>query len=298
VGSVNDRARETRRRRGKIRLEIRKPVEGVIAFGLQSMWTGLLGFECTFFLLGELLIDTGFPHARNVVVNALKGRKIRAILLTHHHEDHAGNAGTLSQLHSCPIFLHRPEMRWTEGVADLRRYRRLYWGIQEEYEAEEMPANFEHQHGVLRTIPTPGHSISHSCFFDSTSEALFSGDLIVAPGASAVMDRENPCELARSLRRVADLKPRRLLSGHGLDLPFPSASLIRKAELIEKMAQKACELSSRGVGTRAAAWKLFSRGRFKDLVFEIGTGGEFSRGNFVRAALKCQSIASAKQGEK
>ena len=277
-----------------IRLRIDDLGSGITAFRLHSRWTRLLGFESTFYLLGDLLIDTGFPHAESLVLEALESRTIRAILCTHQHEDHTGNAGAIARRHHCPVYLRHPELRWTEGVAKLAFYRRLYWGRLEEYEPVNMPESFDWEGGKLEIIPTPGHSISHVSMLDHASGTVFTGDLYVAAGASAVMVQENLCELAESLTRVASAEPRRLLSGHGLDLEDPGSLLRSKAEAISRIADEARSLMGRGLSLQAAAWRAFPRGHIKDLVFRLGTEGEFSRRNFVASALRCAPQISSR----
>jgi len=277
-----------------IRLEIEEISESITAFRLHNRWTRILGFECSFYLLGDLLIDTGFPHAEEIVMDALESRKIRAVLCTHQHEDHTGNAGVIGQRHDCPVYLRRPELRWGEGVGELAFYRRLFWGRIRPYEAADMPEFFEWDGGRVEIIPAPGHSISHVAVLDRNSGTVFSGDLYVAAGASAVMLQENLCELVSSLRRVAASFPKRLLSGHGLDLRDPVPRLLSKADAIASAAAEARRLYSRGLSLQAAAWKVFPRGRLKDCVFRLGTEGEFSRRNFVRSALRCMPEISSR----
>lgn len=277
-----------------IQLRIEELAPGLTAFRLHSRWTRLLGFESTFYLLGDLLIDTGFPHAGSLVLEALETRKIRAILCTHQHEDHTGNAGAIARRHHCPVYLRHPELRWSEGTAELAFYRRLYWGRLEEYSPLNMPESFDWEGGKLEIIPTPGHSISHVSVLDQASGTVFTGDLYVAGGASAVMVQENLCELAESLVRVADAAPRRLLSGHGLDLANPGPNLRMKAEAISRAAEKARNLMAEGLSLQAAAWRVFPRGHLKDLVFRLGTEGEFSRRNFVASALRCAPEISSR----
>lgn len=278
---------EARAEEEGIRIRVQELGSGMTAFRLHSRWTRLLGFESSFFLLGDLLIDTGFPHAASVVLKALESREIRAILCTHQHEDHTGNAAAIARRHGCPVYLRHPELRWTEGVAEMNVYRRLFWGKIEYYEALEMPDQLEWEGGKLEIIPTPGHSISHVSMLDDASGTVFTGDLYVAGGASAVMVQEDLCELSESLLRVAAAKPRRLLSGHGLDLENPAPLLRSKAEAIARTAEEARELMSRGMSSQAAGWKVFPRGHLKDMIFRLGTEGEFSRRNFIESALRC-----------
>lgn len=270
--------------------------DGIIALRLQSRWTRLLGFEVSFFLLDDLLIDTGFAHARELVLRALEQHRLAAICLTHHHEDHTAAAAALARRHGCPIYLRHPEQRGSEGVVRLRFYRRLFWGVPEPFDPDDLPGEVRGRERRLRRITVPGHSRTHVALVDPDSRTAFTGDLVVAPGASAVMPEENPFALARSLRRVAALEPRRLLSGHGLFVDDPVPRLRAKAAAVEAAARRALELIDAGVADRRAARLVFPRGNVRDLAMEALTGGEFSRVNFVRAVRRHREEAPPRSG--
>lgn len=260
--------------------------EGITAFRLHSRWTRMLGFEVSFYRVGDLMVDTGFAHARPLVLEALGDEEISAICCTHHHEDHTGNAAVLSDRHRCPVFVHHPELLETEGLDTLLPYRRLFWGSPSLKEAKSMVGTVSGRQAMLEVIPTPGHSQTHVALFEPDSRTVFVGDLFVAPGASAVMTHENPCLLIDSLRRVAALEPKRMLTGHGRNHRDPAERLLSKAKSIERAAGKARRLIEDGMPSRKVVRTVFPNGLRKDRILEILTQGEFSRLNFVKAAVK------------
>ncbi|RLE25368.1 MAG: hypothetical protein DRJ65_07900 [Acidobacteria bacterium] len=260
--------------------------DGITAYRLYSRWTRMLGFEVSFYRVGDLLVDTGFAHARPLVLQALEGASISAICCTHHHEDHTGNAVGLAERHGCPVFVYRPEYLDTEGLDQLLAYRRLFWGLPGSVGAEPMAEQIVGREAELKVIPSPGHSQTHVALFEPVSRTVFVGDLFVAPGASAVMTHENPYLLVGSLRRVAALEPRRMLTGHGIDALNPVDRLLAKARSIERAAGESCRLIQDGQSPRVVVQRIFPKGHRKDRMLEILTQGEFSRLNFVRAAVR------------
>jgi glyoxylase-like metal-dependent hydrolase (beta-lactamase superfamily II) len=253
---------------------------------ITSRWAKMLGFEVSAYLVGDLLIDTGFAHVRSPVLRALEGRRVRAICCTHNHEDHTGNCGPLAAIHGCPVFLRNHGLRWSEGVRRLKPYRAWFWGSPGWYEAEEMPAVVAGEHRSLRNVPAPGHAITHVALWEEATGTVFTGDLFIAPGASAVMVQENPYDLADSLRRVADLEPRLMLTGHGLAMADPASRLRAKADSIAGAAARAVELHRNGMADREIVRTVFPTGNRRDRLIEALTQGEFSRLNFVRAAVR------------
>ena len=58
---------------------------------LRSWRSAAMGYSVCVFLVRDQLIDTGFPGARKAVARLIDQRRPRGVIVTHQHEDHAGN---------------------------------------------------------------------------------------------------------------------------------------------------------------------------------------------------------------
>jgi len=271
---------------GRARLRVDEPVAGVLRLRLSSPVTRLIRMEAAAYLVGPLLIDSGFAHARGPLVRFLADRSLSAICLTHHHEDHAGSCGVLAAEHRCPVYLRNPSCRFEEGLSDLRLYRLAWWGTPGPFTPGEMPEQIEAGGRVLQALPAPGHSATHTAFFDPSTRAIFTGDLLVSKRVSAVMFHENPYQSIASLRRVAALEPSWMLSGHGLAVASPASMLRRKADAMEEAAAEVRAEHARHVSEEEIVRRVFRDRGGSDRWTATLTSGEFSRLCFVRACIR------------
>jgi glyoxylase-like metal-dependent hydrolase (beta-lactamase superfamily II) len=143
----------------------------------------------------SLVIDPGPDEPGHIDRVAAEAGSVAAILLTHHHPDHAPGARLLAERTGAPVKTFHP---W-DGETALR-------------DGEAVDAG-----GVrLVTIHTPGHSADHAVFHQPEDDALFTGDAVLGRGTSVVdpPDGDLRTYLA-SLERMLALSPRRLYPGHG-----------------------------------------------------------------------------------
>ena len=259
---------------------------GVTRVRVTSIGARSLGMEVNAFLVGDILVDTGFAYARDPMLAALENRRIQLICCTHSHEDHTGNCAAISSLRSCPVFLRHADTFWDEGIESLAPYRRIWWGEVEPFSVREMPDVVESGGRRLEVIPTPGHAQTQVALFESATGDVFTGDLVISTRASAILRWGNPWQEAESLRRVAALEPRRMLTGHGLIEEHPAPLLLRKADLIESAAGQSVELMAGGRDPRDVVRAVFPKSVAKDRFLEWLTSREFSRLNFVLAAVR------------
>jgi glyoxylase-like metal-dependent hydrolase (beta-lactamase superfamily II) len=165
-----------------------------------------------------MLVDAGVGHPRHVAeLGALldkRGARLRHVLVTHGHADHASGAAALSSVYPEATFAKYP---WPDedrkyGVAWKRLVDNANVTIGEE---------------TLVSLHTPGHSPDHVVFWDEKSRTVFSGDL-VTPGSSVMIHSSrggNLIDYMASLARVLELRPRVLLPAHG-DPPDDPAALL------------------------------------------------------------------------
>lgn len=114
-------------------------------------------------------------HDPDAIVDAIHGRRVRAIVLTHGHNDHINAAVPLREVVDAPIFLHPDD--------------RMLWDAV--WPGESPDRDLEHGALLtvgghdLRVLHTPGHSPGCCCFHDIAAGTVFSGDTLFCGGPGA-----------------------------------------------------------------------------------------------------------------
>lgn len=164
--------------------------------------------------------------ARAIAEMEEEGRRLRAVLVTHHHGDHAGGAVALARRMGVPLWSSGAVARRLGGVD-----RTLVDGEVIEL-GGPMPMR-------LRCVLTEGHADGHLCFYDERSRAVIAGDM-VADGSTIVID---PPEgklgvYLDSLRKLLALPAGALYPAHGFPIPDGPALLEQYlAHREERLAQ-------------------------------------------------------------
>lgn len=204
----------------------------------------------------RFLIDTGHPVERPALVAELFRAGVRrrgdleAILLTHRHSDHAGNAAWLRERFRCAVVAHPDDGAILDGRAarpDLarrgaRHVHELLCRVEDRFPARSpVDASIddgETRHG-FRAISVAGHTEGSVLLLHEASGALFSGDAILAgaPVQRLVsrlrfavpdysLDAEGCARRARAF--LADDPPvRTLCAGHGPMIREPGSAFRR-----------------------------------------------------------------------
>jgi glyoxylase-like metal-dependent hydrolase (beta-lactamase superfamily II) len=231
--------------------------------------------------IGDLLIDTGLPWTARRVVGWAREVGIERVVLTHHHEDHAGAAGALAAELGLPVAA--PAL----GIERLARgprvpiYRYMVWGRPAAVRASALGERVEVLDFSFRVIPTPGHAFDHVCLYDDDRGWLIGGDLFVHERVKYLRRIEDVGLHLESLRRIAALEPKLLFCGHAGVVPDAAAALRRKIAYWEDLAGRASNLAGRGWSVRRITRELVGA----EGLFAFISCGDFSKANLVRALL-------------
>lgn len=188
-----------------------------------------VGMDVSVYLVRGILVDSAFPNAAEEFDALLEQLKPRGLMLTHWHEDHAGNAA-LAVSRGIPVWLDPATEEMLEKRPGLRPYRRLTWGRPPEWMAPS-----ERFVPELEPLHTPGHSHDHQVLWDASTGTLFGGDLWLGVRAKMMHEREDPYVLVSSLERAAALNPERLFDAHRGPVNSPVKALDAKRAFWEEL---------------------------------------------------------------
>ncbi len=166
-------------------------------------------------------------HDATAIIAAVNGRRVKAIVLTHGHNDHINAAVPLRDAVDAPVMLHDADrMLWDVVWPDAEPDRPIVPG-----EALTVAGH------ELAVLYTPGHSPGCCCFHDVASGVVFSGDTLFCggPGATGRSYSDEPT-IVRSIRDLLLTLPNETIvhTGHGDSTTIGAereAVLARAAEL-------------------------------------------------------------------
>jgi len=242
---------------------------------LASWGSRIAGMDVSAYLVDGILIDSGFPHARHAMARFLDERSVVGAMLTHYHEDHAGNAELLAS-RGIPLLMHSITAERLRAPNGIRAYRRIVWGTPRAV-ASQPSARGDLTR--LEFVFTPGHSPDHQIVWDPARETLFSGDLWLGVRARVMHSAENPYRIVESLRAALALKPARMFDAHRGEVRDPVIALGAKIGYLEETIAAIEAKIAAGWSDNAILHDVLGG----DEPVAIASRGEYSRMNFVKA---------------
>ena len=161
-----------------------------------------------------VVIDPASPYEEeqrelDEFIDALvgEGRRVREIILTHHHPDHTGGVNHLRRRLGVPVAAQAMTAARVARSVEVDRFI-------EDGELIELAGEPGWR---LRALHTPGHTRGHLCFYEEHTGAIITGDLVVGLGTVVIDPPEgNMRQYFDSLRRLLALpKLSSLFPAHG-----------------------------------------------------------------------------------
>jgi glyoxylase-like metal-dependent hydrolase (beta-lactamase superfamily II) len=234
----------------------------------------LARIDVSAYVVRGVLIDTGFHRVRRALHAAITAMGVRAVIVTHWHEDHAGNVTTLAR-RGLPIALRSETERALRTRPDIQFYRRAIWGHPPALDSHVVP--FEPQ--GFQLVHTPGHSEDHQVVLDLETGTLFSGDLWLGIRARVFHSSEDPYAIIESLRRAAALRPERMFDAHRGLVGTPSSALVARADWLAETIDTITRRVADGWSDREILAKVLGGEERAAIV----SRGDYARVNLVRA---------------
>ncbi|MDD7581837.1 MBL fold metallo-hydrolase [Corynebacterium sp. 32222D000AT] len=157
--------------------------------------------------VGDSVVVVDPSHDLDAIADQVGDREVRAILLTHAHNDHCELAPRAARRFNAPVYLHPDDdVLWQESNGN-EPYLHLYDGQRFLLKGEE-----------IRVLHTPGHSPGCVVLYLPGEETLLSGDTLFSGGPGATGRKYSDFDvIVESLRDVVFFLPAetRVLPGHG-----------------------------------------------------------------------------------
>jgi len=210
------------------------------------------------------LVDAGFSddesfNKRTEMLRELGVDRVKYIIITHHHYDHASGAHRLREATGAQIVVHEDEepllLNPELDTGDVEipedqkeaRERAKQWRL----EAAKATPDVRVRDGDvlevaslrLRCVHAPGHTAGHLCILLEDDGLLFAGDNVLGVGTAAISPppHGDMAEYIRSLRKMQALEASLLAPGHGPLVKEPHRKI---QELIDHRQQREDQIVS------------------------------------------------------
>ena len=198
-----------------------------------------------------VLVDTGIAGFASIVRRAAdarfgRGARPEAIVLTHGHFDHAGNADALALEWNVPVLAHHFELPYLTGQSDypprdptvggaIACLSRTFPSAGRALSAKLYALSGQSIPGMheWQWIHTPGHTAGHVSLFRRRDATLIAGDAVTTMNMDSWIEQVRrtpelchpPAPLTtdwdaarRSVENLASLDPYAVAAGHGLPI--------------------------------------------------------------------------------
>lgn len=229
---------------------------------------------------GDTLIDTGLASQGDAVARFAKDAGIGRAVITHHHEDHAGNAGRLLR-DGVEVLAGEQTAALVGRDLPIRFYQHFLWGKARPAVLGALGEELSIGGRRAQIVPAPGHCVDQVAFFVPEEGWLFSGDAFVHERVKVFRRDEDFVATIGTLERFMSLDFDVLLCAHRPHFEKGKDAIREKLAWLRDIEGAVRALHRAGVPVREIARRAVPGARPLTAI----TFGDASAENMVRSIL-------------
>jgi len=235
------------------------------------------------YIFDHIMIDTGLSHMEREAVNIARENRVERIFLTHHHEDHSGNAAAVHNALHTDVYGHNLTAKKLGKPYPILPYQKYIWGKTTPVCVNVFPGETDTPSGKIVPIHTPGHAKDHTVFFLPEKGIVFSGDLYLGDHIRFFRSDEDIGTQIESLKTVAELDFDILLCAHYPRQKNGRYHIRTKLEFLENLYGSIINLWQKGLSEE----RIFNQLKLKEAYLtKYFCFGNVSMFNGVRSAVR------------
>ncbi|WP_444932097.1 MBL fold metallo-hydrolase [Microbulbifer sp. SSSA002] len=242
------------------------------------------GINTTFIIyrLGDTIVDTGPSNQWRYVKWFVKNKPFKQLVLTHHHEDHSGNAGAIYKLTGIQPRAPKATIEILKRGFRIPPIQMLIWGKAGRAEAAPLPKELKFAGEKVTAIPTPGHAKDMTCYLLNDRGWVFTADLYVASHLKLLRKDESIPTLMESISKLLCYDFDTMLCPHRGVVENGKARLQAKYDYLMNLAVKARELERQGLPLNEITYRLLGR----ETLMSLLSGYNFSKKNLIASCMR------------
>lgn len=243
-----------------------------------------LGINTSFIVyrLQDTIVDTGPSNQWKYVKPFVQSAPFRQLLLTHHHEDHSGNAGSIHELTGVQPTAPAETVEILKRGFRIPPMQRLIWGTAGKATASVLPEEIRIGTEPVQPIFTPGHARDMTCYLLPDRGWLFSADLYIANYLKFLRSDETIPTLMESIRTVLDHDFDVILCPHRGVVEQGKQRLREKLDYLLNLAAQAQQLERQGLELDSISRRLLGKENMMSRLSRYN----FSKRNLIASCLE------------
>lgn len=228
--------------------------------------------------INETVIDAGPSNQWRHVRSFLDQVPVKQLLLTHHHEDHSGNAQRIAKRFDLIPRAPRLSQQKLANGYPTPMIQKIVWGNPRRVKTETLSeTEYLADGSPISPVATPGHAKDLTCYLLPEQGYFFSGDLYIAKTIKLLRSDEDLTQMIASLNKAIGLDFDILFCPHGGIFKEGKKALQGKLKNILELCYKVQELDKRGWDKHQITMELLGP---EDMIAKLSKGN-FSRSNLV-----------------